>query len=553
MYKLFLCLRYLRSRLIAYFAIAGVALCVAMMVIVVSVMNGFLDKIEEAAKGLFGDVVVESSSLSGIARYDEFSRLVEREVPEVEAASPFILTYGILRIPGYDYRKTVQIAGVRLPERAEVSDFEEGLFVQEGDAAPSWDPPVDKMLAAVRADAEHIRDLLAEIVRQDDPQSAELVVRIEDALSFHRQAEAYLLRAQPHQDELRRLGERLDSLRGPGASLAEIEEVELAVETARVESGFTVPANRIILGLGIGGLSFRTPDGETVRKILPGHKVELVMLPLGRKLAVTDVSPNQRVFTVIDDCRTDVASIDSEIVYIPFETLQLLNNMGAEYAADGSGEVVEPARCSQIHVKARNAGAGERELTAIREKVERVWQRFVAEHPDAARSPVDVYTWRQRQSAVVGPIEKQRTLAVIMFAVVSLVAVVLIFVIFYMIVVQKTKDIGVLKAVGASSGGVAGIFLRYGAAVGLVGSILGAVGGYYFVRYINPIQDFVDRAWGFRVWDRDVFMFERIPNEVDPLTVVYIVVAAVAAGLLGALLPAATAARMQPVEALRYE
>ena len=58
MYKLFLCLRYLRSRIIAYFAVLGVALCVAMMLIVVSVMNGFLDRVEKAAKGLFGDIVI---------------------------------------------------------------------------------------------------------------------------------------------------------------------------------------------------------------------------------------------------------------------------------------------------------------------------------------------------------------------------------------------------------------------------------------------------------------------------------------------------------------
>jgi len=131
--------------------------------------------------------------------------------------------------------------------------------------------------------------------------------------------------------------------------------------------------------------------------------------------------------------------------------------------------------------------------------------------------------------------------------------VVLVSVIIYMIVFQKTKDIGVLKAIGASSGGVAWIFLLYGAAVGLVGSILGTVGGYYFVRYINPIQDWVDRVFGFRVWSREVFMFEKIPNEVDPANVVGIVIAAIAAGLVGALIPAYRAARMQPVEALRYE
>ena len=56
----------------AYFAMIGVALCVAMLLIAVSVMNGFLHKIEVAAKGLFGDIVVEPSSYSGMGYYDEF-------------------------------------------------------------------------------------------------------------------------------------------------------------------------------------------------------------------------------------------------------------------------------------------------------------------------------------------------------------------------------------------------------------------------------------------------------------------------------------------------
>ena len=70
MYKLSLCLRYLRSRVLAYFAMLGVGLCVAMMLICVSVMSGFLWKIERAARGLFGDIVVESASLSGLGLYD---------------------------------------------------------------------------------------------------------------------------------------------------------------------------------------------------------------------------------------------------------------------------------------------------------------------------------------------------------------------------------------------------------------------------------------------------------------------------------------------------
>ena len=131
MYKLFLSLRYLKSRAIAYFAVLAVALCVAMMLIVISVMNGFLDKIESAAKGLFGDVVMQGA-LRGIGHYDEFIDEVVAKIPEVQAGSPFIHTLGMVLVPGADNTILVEVAGIRLPERVAVTDFEKGLFVQAG-------------------------------------------------------------------------------------------------------------------------------------------------------------------------------------------------------------------------------------------------------------------------------------------------------------------------------------------------------------------------------------------------------------------------------------
>ena len=72
MYKLFLCLRYLRRRYLALIGVVSVALCVFMMLVAVSVMDGFLRKVELAAKGLFGDIIIDGTTLSGIGRYDEF-------------------------------------------------------------------------------------------------------------------------------------------------------------------------------------------------------------------------------------------------------------------------------------------------------------------------------------------------------------------------------------------------------------------------------------------------------------------------------------------------
>ena len=193
MYKLFLCLRYLRSRVIAVVAILTVALCVAMMVIVVSVMNGFLGKIELAAKGLFGDIVIEARSHEGITRYDELIAAIRKDVPEVQAASPFILSYGVLQIPYQTHiRVWVQIAGIRLPERAAVSDFEKGLFVQKGMFAPSFDPNIALMLRRIDAEPAQTRRILARegprLQAETDPdrrlEAEDLLGRIRTAMHY---------------------------------------------------------------------------------------------------------------------------------------------------------------------------------------------------------------------------------------------------------------------------------------------------------------------------------------------------------------------------------
>ncbi len=157
------------------------------------------------------------------------------------------------------------------------------------------------------------------------------------------------------------------------------------------------------------------------------------------------------------------------------------------------------------------------------------------------------------QAKVIQPIERQRTLVVMMFGIMKVVSWSLIFVILYTIVVQKTRDIGVLKAIGASSGGVAAIFLTYGAIIAFFGSVVGTLAGWYFIHNINRVEDLLYKLFGFRVWDRETFMFEKIPNEIDVVAAAWIFGGAIIGGLIGALVPAIRAARMQPVKALRYE
>jgi len=551
MYKIFLSLHYLRSRVIAYFAVLGVMLCVAMMLIVVCVMNGFLRKIESAAKGLFGDIIVEAGSAHGIERYDEFIKFVKhgpRRIPEVEAASPFIISHAFLRapdLPDPNYFRQVQVVGIRLPERAEVSDFEQGLFVQAGLARPTFDPPMELILRRVDEEANQIRTILTREQKRaaedydDVPDDvANMLIRLKNAYTLNRHAAHRLRMADTYRREI----DRLKKLREQAEASGDGEEAELLenriLRYRRVAYG--PPQSRAILGVGIPSLSFRTEQGEIIRRLWPGAKIVLKIVPLGRDVSEMDLQLPRGMFTVCDDARTGVSSIDREIVYLPFKRLQIMNSMD------------QPDRCTQIHIKVRGQPGGELRLREIAAKVRRAWLEFDANSPRLGQQ-VSVQTWRQRQRRVIAPIEAQRTLVIIMFGIISLVSVFLIFVIFYMIAYQKTREIGLIKAIGGSNAGVAYIFLAYGAVVGLIGAVLGTAAGYLFVRNINPIHDWVARTFGLVVWDREVFMFDLIPNEVRWPEASAIALGAVVFGILGALLPSIVAARMQPVEALRYE
>jgi len=132
-------------------------------------------------------------------------------------------------------------------------------------------------------------------------------------------------------------------------------------------------------------------------------------------------------------------------------------------------------------------------------------------------------------------------------------AVIMVLVIFYMIVLEKTRDIGILRSLGASRAGVASIFLTYAGAIGVVGATLGTIIGYLVVTYINEIHAWLGEAFGIVIWDRRVYFFDNIPSQVNPVEVAFIVVAAIVASVLGAVIPSILAAFVDPVKSLRYE
>ena len=153
----------------------------------------------------------------------------------------------------------------------------------------------------------------------------------------------------------------------------------------------------------------------------------------------------------------------------------------------------------------------------------------------------------------IAAVKKETGLVLGLLVFISMTAAFLVCAIFWAMVSEKTRDIGVLRAIGASRGGVAWLFLRYGLAIGIVGSIAGGILAYTIVTNINPIHDWMGSALGLTIWDPSVYYFSEIPNKVNPERAAIVLIGGVVFSVFGALLPAIRAAWMDPVRALRFE
>lgn len=121
------------------------------------------------------------------------------------------------------------------------------------------------------------------------------------------------------------------------------------------------------------------------------------------------------------------------------------------------------------------------------------------------------------------------------------------------ITVQKSREIGLMKALGADDGQVCRVFLLHSLVVGVVGSISGTALGLLVLHYRNPFRDFLFDRFGVQVFSSDIYGQADIPAVINPTFVAVIAIAAVVICLLAALLPALNAARLAPARALRYE
>lgn len=535
MYRWLLCFRYLKTRYIALASIISVTLGVATLIVVNSVMCGFSAEMHERLHGLASDIMLECHATGGLPDPEAHLREIERLCgPAIVGASVSVNVPAMLGIEfrGQQIGRHVNLIGLDPETYDRVSDFGKYLLhpqnqtdasfeLREGGYAPDrkelrhagW----EHRRRSVKLKREHEaflaeeRRMLAELHRQTGTEQGPN--EAQDLSEAQQQASAAAA-AGPS------FGAALPPP-GIGGS-----ESELVADVDPMEEQFP----GIILGISTCSVRARDANGEVVDHYYaqPGDDVRMMFPSASNEPKVL----NQK-FTVVDLYESGMSEYDSSFAFVPLAFLQELRGM--------------------IHPE-----TGVRSVTTIQLKVAEGVDLNSVRDVLRERFPPEMYayniqTWRDLQGPLLSAVRLETTILNILLFLIIAVAGFGILATFFMIVVEKTRDIGTLKALGASGAGVSSIFLSYGLLLGFVGSSAGLVGGLLFVDNINEIAGVVETITGQEVFDPTVYYFSEIPTIVEPFTLVWVMAGAVGIAVLASVLPALRAARMHPVQALRFE
>jgi lipoprotein-releasing system permease protein len=169
-----------------------------------------------------------------------------------------------------------------------------------------------------------------------------------------------------------------------------------------------------------------------------------------------------------------------------------------------------------------------------------------------APRPLVLTDWRQRNRTFFSALEVERNVMFLILMLIVLVAALNIVSGLIMLVKDKSSDIAILRTMGATSGSILRIFMITGASIGIVGTLAGFGLGLVICANIQAIQQFASRISGTQLWDPTVRFLTEIPAETNPTEVAAVVGMALVLSLLATLYPAWRAAKLDPVEALRY-
>lgn len=161
--------------------------------------------------------------------------------------------------------------------------------------------------------------------------------------------------------------------------------------------------------------------------------------------------------------------------------------------------------------------------------------------------------WMEMNRNLFSALKLEKVAMFIILVLIVLVAAFNIISTLIMVVMEKNKDIAILKSMGAPSKGILRIFIIEGGVIGVVGTFFGTVVGLATALNLEKVSGFVENLFGFKILPSDVYYIDKLPSQVNPLDIGLIVMTAILISLLATLYPSWRASKLDPAEALRYE
>lgn len=559
MYKIFICLRYLRARLITYLATLLVAIGVMVFVVVISVMGGFQKQFKERVRGTLSDLSLErrgpkgqSSDLSverrkSKAEYEDLERVL-RENEHVKDVSPRMK--GLCLVGSQEKYEAAQIYGIDVEQEYKVGKLEDYLLtkldyvrldLEEIFKARNFN--LELVLLGWRPSAETQGDLdvfLEENVEGVYPSGG--TARASSGATRVPVKRGITLRRVGEDGELRVVNEwRWRDL--PAANPEPCEGLDEFV--SRFEGAYNTRRPKEVVAFyekdafNEGGLDLADPFKRPKHLVVEGtYRPILVGIDLFRQFALYshpeiglttgyidekgEVQAHKYQFQVVGAFKTGMVEWDKSVIYGRLDDVK---------------DFVRREKVDEVAVRLddyRNA--------------EDVKYELAGEIPGWT-----VQTWEDQRRPLLRAVELEKVVMGIILSMIVLLAVVTIMVVLILLVHEKTKDIGILRSLGATRWGIIQIILTNGFVIGLVGSVVGVSLGVTFVLNINGVEDKIYDATGFRLYPRDVYYLDKIPDEVDPTDVMATIVVTLGLCLALGFYPALLAARLDPVEAFRRE